>query len=64
MKLKTEAWRAQLEEELALCGDTAVPLTDETLNITDQVDSSFSIRNIEGKKWCSILSFFVNKNIR
>ncbi|ROT80516.1 putative synaptojanin-1 [Penaeus vannamei] len=48
VKLKTEAWRDQLEEELALCGDTTVPLIEETLNISDQVDTSFSIRNIEG----------------
>ncbi|XP_071530428.1 uncharacterized protein [Panulirus ornatus] len=48
VKLKTEAWRAQLEEELALCGDTTVPLTDESLNITETDDSTFSIRNIEG----------------
>lgn len=48
VKLKTEAWREQLEEELSLCGDTTVPLTDESLNITETEDSAFSIRNIEG----------------
>ncbi|XP_066988660.1 synaptojanin-1 isoform X2 [Macrobrachium rosenbergii] len=45
VKLKTEAWREQLEEEMALCGDTTVPLTDEVLNINES-DESFSIRNI------------------
>lgn len=49
VKLKTEDWREQLEEEMALCGDTTVPLIDETLDITDVEDSEFSIRNIEGK---------------
>lgn len=57
MKLKTEAWRDQLEEELALCGDTTVPLIEETLNISDQVDTSFSIRNIEGKS-CTLFKCF------
>ncbi|XP_066988662.1 synaptojanin-1 isoform X3 [Macrobrachium rosenbergii] len=47
VKLKTEAWREQLEEEMALCGDTTVPLTDEVLNINES-DESFSIRNITG----------------
>ncbi|KAK3880880.1 hypothetical protein Pcinc_014656 [Petrolisthes cinctipes] len=48
VKLKTERWREELEEELALCGDTTAPLTDEILNIDDSDDSTFSIRNIEG----------------
>ena len=29
VRLKTAGWRAALEEELALCGDTTVPLSDE-----------------------------------
>nr|XP_045612351.1 synaptojanin-1-like isoform X2 [Procambarus clarkii] len=48
VKLKTEAWREQLEEELALCGDTTVPLTEESLDIIDSDDAVFRIRNIEG----------------
>ncbi|KAK7067886.1 Synaptojanin-1 [Halocaridina rubra] len=49
IKLKTEAWREQLEEELALCGDTTVPLIDETLNISECDDEASSIRKIAGK---------------
>ncbi|MPC34731.1 hypothetical protein E2C01_028132 [Portunus trituberculatus] len=50
IRLKTEAWREQLDQELALCGDTTAPLIDEdaTLMQLEDEDPTFSLRNMEG----------------
>ena len=51
IRLKTEAWREQLDQELALCGDTTAPLVEEdtALMQLEDEDPTFSLRNMEGK---------------
>ena len=39
VRLKTAGWRAALEEELALCGDTTVPLFDGEVVVEEMVEA-------------------------
>ena len=41
---------------MALCGDTTVPLIDETLNISE-TDESSTVRNIAGKLFIICITF-------
>ncbi|XP_076055462.1 synaptojanin isoform X2 [Oratosquilla oratoria] len=48
VQLKTPEWRNQLEEELALCGDSTMPLTDEVVQVQEQQDVVHTLRNMQG----------------
>ncbi|KAB7506174.1 Type II inositol 1,4,5-trisphosphate 5-phosphatase [Armadillidium nasatum] len=49
VSLKTESWKEQLQEELALSGDTTVPLVDVNLEeIEDSTETHVCLGNVEG----------------
>ena len=49
ISLKTKEWRKQLEEEIALCSDTTIPLYDEEIHIEEEADAGMNLAKMGGK---------------